>query len=605
MPGGYLGVSLFFTLSGTVIGTVILHEIETRGGFSLTGFWARRGRRLLPAAWVVLAVVAVTRVTTTVFASTSAGDIVASWLQVANWHFLSANQSYGALFAGPSAVLHFWSLAIEEQFYVVVGLGALLLGRLGRRAAPGLVVAATGLAIVSFALPFVFGMSVDRVYYGTDTRAGELLVGLALAAVIADRRRREVLLRASRPIAAVALVALVGSVAMWIMLDAGTDGLRRGLLPLTALASTALVLGALVPGPVRVLAGVRPLRWLGGISYALYLIHWPVLVALRHADPSPGVLADAIAVGVAVALAWLSGKFVETPVRSRQLIGRPLALGAGALAVGLAVALVVPTQKSASQDLLDRITAAAAAPTTTTSVIAATPPTAAGGASGAPAPTARPHVELLGDSIALSLALGLGAAAGQATFDTGPGEFEIGCGVGPNSNVNGPEGNPCSALIDRMVADVAARHIDAVVVISCQWELLSQRLPGETGLRTPGDPVFDAYVHDHYRDVARRLKAAGAKQVLWARCPRLSTNVRPDDLPEDLLLSRDPARVAAIDAVVDRLAAEGELQTLDLASWVDARIDDAALRPDGAHFEWQHDTGVAAELTRLINAALA
>ena len=99
-----------------------------------------------------------------------------------------------------------------------------------------LAVLALGLAVVSFSLPFVVTMSVDRVYYGTDTRAGELLVGVALAVVIADRRRRVALLRWAAPLAAVALVAFVVTVVMWATLGAGTDGLRRGLLPLTALA---------------------------------------------------------------------------------------------------------------------------------------------------------------------------------------------------------------------------------------------------------------------------------------------------------------------------------------------------------------------------------
>ena len=105
-------------------------------------------------------------------------------------------------------MLHFWSLAIEEQFYVLVGLGALWLGRRVVGLHPSSARRRLALAIVSFALPFVFSMSVDRVYYGTDTRAGELLLGLLLAAVIADRRRRAALLRWDRPIAIVALAAL-------------------------------------------------------------------------------------------------------------------------------------------------------------------------------------------------------------------------------------------------------------------------------------------------------------------------------------------------------------------------------------------------------------
>ncbi len=608
LPGGYLGVSLFFTISGAVIGTVILDEIKRHGGFSISRFWARRGRRLLPAAWIVLAVVAVLRVTSTVFSSTTGADVVAAWLQVANWHVIAAHQSYASLFAGPSAVLHFWSLAIEEQFYLVVGVAALLLGRAGGRAAHLLGTAAVGLAIVSFSLPFVFDLGVDRTYYGTDTRAGELLVGLALAAVIASPRRRAAMLRWARPLALAGAAALVAAVLMWRLLDPGTAALSRGLLPVSALVSLILIVGALVPGPVQLLATSRPLRWLGAISYGLYLVHWPVFVALRHADATPGVGAYAVATLVALGLAALSARVVELPVRRQWLTGRPLALGAGTLACVLAVTLVAPAGTTASQDLLERIASAAAAPSTTTTTTV--PPSSAAANLAAPPVTAavaaaRPHVALLGDSIAFSLAMTMPFAKAQAQFDWAPGELAIGCGVGPNANRTGLDGVPCTALVDRMVSKVAAREIDAVVVLSCQWELVSQRLPGEAGPRGPGDRVFDAYVLDHYRAVAEQLRAAGASKVLWVRCPRLSSQVRPDDLPVNLAASRDPARVAAINAVIDQLAAEGEIDVLDLASWVDQRVDDAGLRPDGAHFEYDHDTGIAGEVTGLINAALA
>ncbi len=607
LPGGYLGVSLFFTISGTVIGTVILHEIERHGAFSLRAFWIRRGRRLLPAAWVVLAVIAGARITSTVFVSTSAGDVLAAWLQVANWHVIAADQSYGSLFTGPSAVLHFWSLAIEEQFYVLVGLGALLLGRLGRRAAPTLGTIAVAVGVVSFALPFVFTMSVDRVYYGTDTRAGELLVGLALAAVVADGRRRAVLLRWSRPVAVVGVVAAVVTLVMWCTLEAGTDGLRRGLLPLTAVLSTAIVLAAMLPGPIRMLAGLPPLRWLGDLSYGLYLIHWPVFVALRHVTPAPSVLAFAVATGISVALAWLSAQLIELPVRRRRVDRQLMTVGVGGLAAAMAIALVVPAQTLASQDLLDRITAAAAAPPTTTATIPTT--TMAGAPAGAPASgnplPARPHVELLGDSIAFSLSLSLGQTVDQAQFDGGPGEFEIGCGVGPNVLAAGSDGAPCAGLTDRLAAAAATRQIDVAVVASCQWELVSQRLPGESAKRSPGDPVFDDYVLAKYTTTVQTLRAAGISRVFWIRCPRMSQTVRPAGLSAELLASRDPARMAAIDKVVDRLAAEDGVEVLDLASWVQPRLDDAVLRPDGAHFAWDVDTGVAAELTGLINAALA
>ena len=124
---------------------------------------------------------------TSLLSATTAEDVAASWLNVANWHFLAEQASYRELFTGPSALLHFWSLAIEEQFYLAIGLVAVGVAGVSKRPAHMLGVVATLVAVVSFALPVVFAFSVDRTYYGTDTRAGELAVGLVLAAVLSSR----------------------------------------------------------------------------------------------------------------------------------------------------------------------------------------------------------------------------------------------------------------------------------------------------------------------------------------------------------------------------------------------------------------------------------
>ena len=590
LPGGYLGVSLFFTISGVVIGTVILHDIEARGELSLRTFWMRRARRLFPAAWVVLTVIAVLRVTTTVFASTSTGDLVASWLQVANWHLLADDRSYAGLFAGPSAVLHFWSLAIEEQFYLVVGAASVLLARRSSHPARDLGIGAGALALVSFVLPVALGFGVDRTYYGTDTRAGELLVGLVIAAVIADPRRRAAILRHSRPLALASVVALVATAVTWRLLDAGTGGLRSGVLPLSALLSCALVAGALVPGPVHLLVTLRPLRRLGDVSYALYLVHWPVFVAVRRTDPDPGVVTFAAAGAVALALAVLSTRLVEAPVRTRRL--RPQWLGVATLGlVGCtAVALALPARRTEAEQVVTELEQVLGSPTTAPSAVAGTDP--------------RPVVGVLGDSVALSLAMSLAEGADEARFVTGPSIVELGCGVALSPVREPAAVARCGAMVGDMATIVRDEDLDHVLVVSCQWELVAQPLPGETVVRQPGDPVFDTYVRAAYRRVADTLRAAGAEHVMWVRCPPLSTAVVAPDLEADLRASRDPARVAVTNAILDELAADGTIELLDLAAWVAPRVDDATLRPDGSHFALDASTGVGIEMTRLINAAL-
>ena len=186
--GGFLGISLFFTLSGFLITSILLRGHATGGTIGLRTFWARRYRRLLPAAYLTLAgvVLFAATVATEQQLSDLPRQVLASILQVVNWFFVFSGQSYVQLFTAPSPVQHFWSLSIEEQFYVFMPL--LLLGLLRWVRSPKVVgaVFAVG-AIASSALMFVLyerGASLDRLYYGTDTRVGELLVGCVLAVVV-------------------------------------------------------------------------------------------------------------------------------------------------------------------------------------------------------------------------------------------------------------------------------------------------------------------------------------------------------------------------------------------------------------------------------------
>ena len=160
--GGFLAVSLFFTLSGVLIGTLMLAELDSTGRFDLRRFWVRRARRLLPAALAVLAVLSVTRLLTDTLSGTSGGDITAAALDVANWHFLATGTSYAELFTGPSAVLHFWSLAIEEQFYIVIAVVAVVVARRSTRPVRTMGLTAAVAAAASFLLPAAAAASGGR-----------------------------------------------------------------------------------------------------------------------------------------------------------------------------------------------------------------------------------------------------------------------------------------------------------------------------------------------------------------------------------------------------------------------------------------------------------
>ncbi|MSY22851.1 MAG: acyltransferase family protein, partial [Actinobacteria bacterium] len=187
MIGGYLGVSTFFTLSGFLITTLLINESARNGSVALGAFWGRRFRRLLPASLATLALVATLfawLVATADQRATMQGDIIASVFDVANWHFIFQGASYGDLFVAPSPVLHFWSLAIEEQFYLVFPVLLVLLWRVSKARLRVIGLTLGALALCSAALPWIFTMSKDRIYFGTDTRAAELLLGGVLAVVL-------------------------------------------------------------------------------------------------------------------------------------------------------------------------------------------------------------------------------------------------------------------------------------------------------------------------------------------------------------------------------------------------------------------------------------
>ncbi|MET0460590.1 MAG: acyltransferase [Ilumatobacteraceae bacterium] len=604
LPGGYLGVSLFFTISGVVIGSVLLAEIERTGRMAVGGFFVRRARRLYPAAWLVLATVAVLRVTTTTLSSTSAADIVTSWLQVANWHFLYQGTSYADLFDGPSAVLHFWSLAIEEQLYLVIGVGTAIVARSSPRPARTLGLLAGCGALASFALPFVLSLDVDHTYYGTGTRAGEVFVGLVVAAVISDRARRVWLLERIRPVIVLGMVALAATFVAWCTIPAGSSAINSGLLPVTALASCAIILAALMPrGPVAMIASTPAARWLGGISYGLYLVHFPVFVIVGQLDPDAGLVAVAAMVAVAVGLAVLVARWVEWPVRAGRVDQRRLVVLGGALTLVGIAALAVPARTSEADDLLARLSEGAPADGDD----AEAAPSPSGGApppSGSvPAdPSAPTTVAWYGDSVALSLLFATSTYVTDGPVRFGDLGTMVGCGVALSPQT---ELERCVDERQRVLAIGPDGDESVAIVMSCQWELLPVALPGTDVVRAPDDAEYDAFVRAAYVAAADRLRASGFERVLWVLCPHQSLTVTPDDLTEEFREARDPARVDHLNALVRGIAdTRDDVTVVDLPSWVDPRVDDADIRPDGSHYEWERDTGVSTALAGLVDEAL-
>ena len=376
--GGYLGVDLFFVLSGFLITSLQIEERFGTGRVHLGAFWVRRARRLLPGLLVMMALlsawVALNPGNTNL--PQLRGDAFATILYFANWHLLLAHQSYFTQFVAPSPLQHTWSLAIEEQFYLVwpfvmialFGFGAArtrtFSSNAHRRASleewrkAGIVVTVGGALISAAWMAYlsVAGAGVNRVYYGTDTRAFDLMAGAAAAMFACSRPqpgyKARTLLHSLSPLS---LSLLVAGVAFAGVAGGGPKSFMfYGGFLICAAAAAILVsdVRQVKAGPLGRLLSFGPLRWVGRISYGLYLWHWPVIVELNPERTGlSGLTLVILRVAVTFVGATLSFYLLERPFRGIRLPGIPrgvrLALAPVAMSAAV-IAMLVATIPAAA-----------------------------------------------------------------------------------------------------------------------------------------------------------------------------------------------------------------------------------------------------------------
>ena len=360
--GGYLGVDLFFVLSGFLITTLLLEEWGGTGRVDLAAFWGRRARRLLPALFLVVGALALYLIldahlgapgsNALIDLSGLRGDAISTLLYVNNWHSIYTHQSYFAQFSSPSPLQHTWSLAIEEQFYLVWPLVLLLLlhraRRTWRRIGVGLTVTLGILSSVLMAVLFHPGADPTRVYFGTDTRLFDLMAGATVAFVAASRPQPSP--RACRTLHALAPVAAVLLGVFWV--TAGTPGglptnfmFEGGFLLCAGLAGLVVADARLVePGWFSRVLAWHPLHFIGTISYGIYLWHWPVIVYLNGARTGLSTWPlDLLRIAVTLAVSTASYYLVERPIRHAHLRGWVRWWGAPLAGVVSAVVIVIAT----------------------------------------------------------------------------------------------------------------------------------------------------------------------------------------------------------------------------------------------------------------------
>ncbi|MCE9623130.1 MAG: acyltransferase [Actinomycetia bacterium] len=590
LTGGYLGVDLFFVLSGFLITRLLLNEYADSARIDLAKFWKRRARRLLPALILVTLFAAVVERARGTLDGPTGGrrDVIGALTYSSNWLRMSAEAGYWRQFARPALLDHIWSLAIEEQFYVVwpllvFGLLRFVRSDLGRVLILG--IASCGLGLWALRV-FSVTSDANRIYMGTDTRAVALLLGATVAAIA---HRRSVISHGSVPsnsaVLRVAAVPALLVLALMIVRMRG-DALitYEGGLLLCSLAGAIVVAAGALERPPAVfrIFTAAPLRWLGLRSYGIYLWHWPIMVGLRVASrPTSASWRRLAAVVITLVVAEISYRFIEQPIRRKGLLAlrrpaRTVALGLGIASLSLAVVFI---------------------PTKAVSMVTAVPLPTSGPAPAAPSFPVRalpdeglPKVMFVGDSVGFYLGRQANAERERLGIKV-VNEAHNGCPLsdtplrrrGAKSSVPLVFAPECQEAVRAYGDTVADAQPDVVIMVFGASFLDENEIsPGEW--HAPCTAEFDGWFQDQITRSVEALSSTGAT-VYWATTPyyRGEVDDKTPTFDDQVDCENEVARTVAAQS-------NGVLGVLELGQWTCptrdclTERDGYELRFDGFHY---------------------
>jgi peptidoglycan/LPS O-acetylase OafA/YrhL len=604
--GGYLGISSVFTLSGFLLATLALAEWSQSSSLQLRRFWDRRARRILPPYLVVLLIIVALQATVRVGSvPTFRTDLFYSLGFAENWRLAFPAEGFTRSFNELSSLRHLWPIAITAQVYLVFPLVFVLLMLVtGRRWRTAGLLFALG-AAASFGAAWRIGGNPDAreiAYYGTHTRVGELLVGVVLAYLVLTPRFRAFLSRATamRVLRTGGVVALAALLGLWLLVPIDSPWLFHGVTALNAVLTAWVILAVTMPGPAATVLGFSPLRHLGEIAFAAYLLHWPLYLFLdedRTGLDGPLLFAARLGATLVAGLAfWFAA---EQPLRNQVRVGRGQMLTAfgatGAIVVALAMVLPVNPPANISLDVDD-----GNGPGDLEVVM----PSAGGSAAA--------RVLVIGDQAAGSLVPGF-TAWNSVSADQ---QLQVDTHVTPDCPLGGPGQRDsfgerldptidCEAWRFRLPKMLEASDPDVIVVVMGLADLGSRRI--DRNWVHFGDPAYDRFMADQIVGLADVLAGTG-KPVLWATYPHQRIDPDPDDPARSWtdFDDNDPRRVDVLNELIYTQAGiRKDIEVADLDAW----LNDVPLGPfnpemrDGAELTEQGATAAVAWLAPQVLSA--